>query len=190
MSDYVFPYWDERKWGDDKHVASGKSLADRDGLESQPLSDEEAKNLQDFLESDDYQQWQLEIMENEYRHWADTEELKQQQKIGDSKMSETKDKQFYAVIDVRKLELVSPTEGQLMSYYTDYGYTNIEDVINDYGKDEMIREWYNNTNWTEQFSEHREKSNIYWIDSEKEYEEVTMIPKEECERLRQLNYGY
>lgn len=190
MSDYVFPYWDERNWGDDKHVASGKSLADRDGLEFQILSDEEAKNLHDFLESDDYQQWQLEIIENEYRHWADTEELKQQQKIGDSKMSETKDKQFYAVIDVRKVELLSPTEGQLMSYYTDYGYTNIEDVINDYGKEEMIREWYNNTNWTEQFSEHREKNNIHWIDSEKEYEDVTMIPKEECDRLRSINYGY
>lgn len=178
MSDHIFGYWDDPigKPIEPQHNASGKSLADRDGLEFHSLNEEEEKNLIEFLESDDYQDWQLEIMERE--------------KIETSKMSETKDKQFYAVVDIRKVEIVSPSESQLMSYYRDYGYTNIDDVIEDYGEDEMIREWYNNTNWTEEFNTHREKNRIYWIDSDREYEEVTTIPKEEWERLWKINHGF
>jgi hypothetical protein len=114
----------------------------------------------------------------------------EQEKIGDSKMSETKEKRFYAVVEVRKADIVSPSEGQLMSYYTDYGYKNVDEVIKDYGFEEMIREWYNNTNWSEDFSLHRENNNIHWVDFEKEYEDVRPIPQEEWERLWNSNYGF
>ena len=173
MSDHIFPYWDDMN---SPHTASGKSIADRDGIEFYSLNEEEEKNLVEFLQSDDYQEWQLEIME--------------QEKIGDSKFGETKERQFYAVVEVRKADIVSPSEGQLMSYYTDYGYKNVDEVIEDYGMEEMIREWYNNTNWSEEFSAHREKNNIYWIDFEKEYEDVRPIPKDEWERLWKVNFGY
>jgi hypothetical protein len=107
-----------------------------------------------------------------------------------TKNSETKERQFYAVVEVRKADMVAPSEGQLMSYYTDYGYKNVDEVIEDYGFEEMIREWYNNTNWTEGFSEHREQNNILWADFDKEYESVRSVPQQEWERHQKLNYGY
>jgi len=176
MNDHIFGYWDDPVGKPTPHTASGKSLADRDEIEFYSLNEEEEKNLVEFLQSDDYQEWQLEIME--------------QEKIGDSKMSETKDKRFYAVVEVRKADIVSPSEGQLMAYYTDYGYKNVDEVIQDYGFEEMIREWYNNTNWSEEFSAHREKNNIHWVEFEKEYESVRPIPQDEWERLWNNNYGF
>ena len=105
-----------------------------------------------------------------------------------SNFGETKEREFYAVVKVKKAELLKPSESQLMSYYMDYGYDNIDQVIEDYGIEEMLREWYNNTNFTSDFQEHQKKSNIFPIDWDSEWEQVDIIEKEDWEEIYDNHY--
>jgi hypothetical protein len=98
------------------------------------------------------------------------------------------EKQFYAVVKVRKAELLKPTDAQLMSYYIDYGYNTIEEVVEDYGMEEMLREWYNNTNFTSEFGEHQHKSNIFPIDWDSDMEQVDIIAKEDWDEIYDNHY--
>ena len=103
-------------------------------------------------------------------------------------MENSKERKFYAVVKVRKAELIKPSESQLMSYYMDYGYTNIDDVVEDYGEEEMLREWYNNTNFTSEFQQHQEDSNIFPIDWDSEWEDVDIIDKKDWDSIYENNY--
>lgn len=210
MSDHIFGYWDEPlgKEPETPHTASEKSLNDRDGVDIWYVQDathiyngddnegsdiyteddisvwdvtlldgldddvivehftqQEEEDLIEFLQSDEYKSWQEEIAERE--------------KIGDFR--ETKEKRFYGVVKVKKADLISPTEGQLMAYYIDYGFNTIEEVIKEYGEEEMLREWYNNTNFSSEFTLHRQDHNINHLDWDSESEDVEVISKEEWE---------
>lgn len=169
MNDHIFGYWDEPIGKPTPHTASGKSLADRDGIEFHSLNEEEEKNLIEFLQSDDYQEWQNEIME--------------QEKIG-----ETKENRFYGVVKVKKADLISPTEGQLLAYYMDYGFSTIEDVLTEYSKEEMLREWYVNTNFTYDNETHRQNHSIQHIDWDSEFEEVDVISEKEWNDYQKYSY--
>jgi len=105
-----------------------------------------------------------------------------------NKILETKEKQFYAVVKVKKAELIKPSESQLMSYYIDYGYKNIDEVLEDMGTREMLREWYNNTNFTSEFQEYQSKSNIFPIDWDSDWEEVDVIDKKDWEIIYDNHY--
>lgn len=105
------------------------------------------------------------------------------------KIRETKEQVFYGVVKVRKAELIKPSESQLMSYYMDYGYDNINEVLQDYDVEEMLREWYNNTNFTSEFQQHQSKSNIFPIDWDSDWENVDIIDKEDWEDIYNNNYG-
>jgi len=105
-----------------------------------------------------------------------------------NKILETKEKQFYGVVKVKKAELIKPSESQLMSYYIDYGYNNIDEVLEDMGTKEMLREWYNNTNFTSEFQEHQSKSNIFPIDWDSDWEEVDVIDKKDWEIIYDNHY--
>lgn len=105
-----------------------------------------------------------------------------------NKNLETKEREFYAVVKVKKAELLKPSESQLMSYYIDYGYDNIDQVIEDYGMEEMLREWYNNTNFTSEFQNHQFKSNIFPIDWDSEWEQVDVIGKKDWEEIYDNHY--
>lgn len=105
-----------------------------------------------------------------------------------NKILETKEKQFYGVVKVKKAELIKPSESQLMSYYIDYGYNNIDEVLEDMGIKEMLREWYNNTNFTSEFQEHQSKSNIFPIDWDSDWEEVDVIDKKDWEIIYDNHY--
>ena len=126
---------------------------------------QQEKDLVEFLQSKEYVSWQEEIAERE--------------KIGDFR--ETKEKRFYGVVKVKKADLISPSEGQLMSYYMDYGFNTIEEVIKEYGEEEMLREWYVNANFTSDFILHRQDNNINHLDWDSETEDVEIISKEEWE---------
>lgn len=106
-----------------------------------------------------------------------------------TKLGETKEREFYAVVKVKKAELLKPSESQLMSYYMDYGYSSIEEVIEDYGIKEMLREWYNNTNFTSEFQKHQSKSNIFPIDWDSEWENIDVIDKKDWEIIYNNTYG-
>jgi len=75
-----------------------------------------------------------------------------------------------------------------MSYYIDYGYTTISDVIEDYGESEMLREWYNNTNFTSEFQEYQSKSNIFPIDWDSDWEDVDIIDKADWDNIYESTY--
>ena len=211
MNDHIFGYWDDQmgKTPETPHTASNKSLMDRDGVdiwyvqdathihngddisdwdgtlmdglddEQFPLkewargdgvvfhsmSQKEEDEFIEFLKSDEYASWQEEIAERE--------------KIGDFR--ETKERRFYGVVKVKKADLISPSEGQLMSYYMDYGFNTIEDVIKEYGVEEMLREWYVNANFTSDFILHRQDQNINHLEWDSEMEDVEVISKEEWE---------
>lgn len=210
MSDHIFGYWDEPlgKEPETPHTASEKSLNDRDGVDIWYVQDathiyngddnegsdiyteddisvwdvtlldgldddvivehftqQEEEDLIEFLQSDEYKSWQEEIAERE--------------KIGDFR--ETKERRFYGVVKVKKADLISPSEGQLMAYYIDYGFNTIEEVIKEYGMEEMLREWYNNTNFTSEFTLHRQEQHINHLDWDSETEDVEVISKEEWE---------
>ena len=107
-----------------------------------------------------------------------------------TKFGETKEKRFYGVAKVRKADLISPSESQLMSYYIDYGYGSVEEVIEDMGQEEMLREWYINTNFTKDYQIHRESENIHFIDWASEYESVDVISQEDWEKIYTENYGF
>jgi hypothetical protein len=100
-----------------------------------------------------------------------------------------KNRQFYAVVKVKKAELINPSESQLMSYYMDYGYIKIEDVIEDYGEEGMLREWYNNTNFTQEFKSHQSSSRIFSIDWDSEWEQVDVVAKKDWNDIYDNNYG-
>jgi|11_taG_2_1085331.scaffolds.fasta_scaffold06314_8 hypothetical protein len=101
----------------------------------------------------------------------------------------TSEKKYYAVVKVRKAELIRPTESQLMSYYMDYGYNNVDEVVDDYGSlEEVLREWYNNTNYLNEFTEHQQQSNIFGIDWDSEWEQVDIIEKENWESIYNSTY--
>tara|TARA_R110000744_G_scaffold84403_1_gene165179 strand:- start:501 stop:815 length:315 start_codon:yes stop_codon:yes gene_type:complete len=100
------------------------------------------------------------------------------------------EKHYYAVVKVKKAELIKPSESQLMSYYIDYGYANVDEVIDDYGSiEEVLREWYNNTNYLNEFFEHQSKSNIFGVDWDSEWEDVDMIEKVTWDSLYDSTYG-
>ena len=101
---------------------------------------------------------------------------------------ETKERRFYGVAKVRKADLISPSESQLMSYYIDYGYSNIEEVLESLGEEEMLREWYINTNFTKDYQIHREQENILFIDWSSEYESVDVISESDWNRIYKENY--
>ena len=105
------------------------------------------------------------------------------------KKSETKERVFYGVAKVKKAELISPSESQLMSYYIDYGYTTIEEVIDILGIQEMLREWYINTNFMVEFSHHQFNSNIFPIDWSSEYEDIDIVSEDEWKQTYEWNYG-
>jgi hypothetical protein len=52
----------------------------------------------------------------------------------------------------------------------------------------MLREWYNNTNFTSDFQEHQKKSNIFPIDWDSEWEQVDVIEKEDWEEIYDNHY--
>lgn len=185
MDDHIFGYWDEPLGmrSPTPHTASGKSIHDRDGIEFMSLTDAEEKEFVEYFEqkardreqfetTQDFQDWQSEIMEKE--------------KIGDFR--ETKEKRFYGVVKVRKADLISPSEGELMSYYIDYGYTTIQEVIQAMGEEEMLREWYNNTNFTSEFSLHRIEHHINHLEWDSESEDVEVISENEWNDLKQWTW--
>jgi hypothetical protein len=82
------------------------------------------------------------------------------------------EKKYYGSVIVKTLDLISPTESELMKYYSQYGFKNMNEVINDYGINDMLREWYNNTAYlrfeTVKKIPNIQKSDYYDFDAEVE----------------------
>tara|TARA_B110000285_G_scaffold208008_1_gene247836 strand:+ start:648 stop:956 length:309 start_codon:yes stop_codon:yes gene_type:complete len=98
------------------------------------------------------------------------------------------EKHYYAVVKVKKAELIKPSESQLMSYYIDYGYKNIDAVLDTLGEAEMLREWYINTTTTSMGLDNLSLGGIHPIDWDSEYEQIDVIDQVDWQELYDLHY--
>lgn len=87
-----------------------------------------------------------------------------------------------ALIHLKYTMAVSPTKEQLLEYYKDYGYNNIEDIVEEHGNGSwewVIRDWYVNTNFNQQYKEYQAKNNIFRFENDNEDEEVELLDEDE-----------
>ena len=164
---------------------SKKSLLDRDNVELYIMSDEEQQELIDMLKEQEtgdvptLQEWQEEVLKKEV-----LDKNRGDEKFGDIK----EEARFYGVVKSKKAEMVNPTESQILNHFMDYGYTTIEDIIRDYGEQDMIREWYINNKMSSEFYKARQEENIFGIDWDSEWETVEVVSKDTWEQLYNENY--
>jgi hypothetical protein len=187
MNDHIFGYWDDHMGDNEKNPKSNPiDMLENEGSDIYTEAelrdlvwdvtlmdglDEESWDDLEYLEQTYYDRIEFEKT-NEFINW-------QTEMMEDTKNRETKEKRFYGVVKVKKADLISPSESELLNYYIDYGYTNISDILNDYTEEEMLREWYVNTNFSDDFSKYREQKNINYLEWDSEYEEVEVISEKE-----------
>jgi hypothetical protein len=87
-----------------------------------------------------------------------------------------------ALIHIKEVMAVSPTEEQLLEYYKDYGYETIEDILEGHAGGSweiLIRDWYVNTNFTQPHKDHQTTNNIFRFENDNENEEVEILSEDE-----------
>ena len=92
-----------------------------------------------------------------------------------------------ALIHIQTSFAVAPTEEQLVKYFKPYGYENIEDILEGHGGgdwDEVIREWFVNTYYGQDYKELCEKKNIFNYDSDNQEDEVEILDDEEYDSMK------
>jgi hypothetical protein len=83
-----------------------------------------------------------------------------------------------ALIHIQTSLAVSPTEEQLLEFFKPYGYETIEDILEGHSGglwDEVIREWFVNTYYGQDYKELCEKKNIFNYDSDNQEDEVEIL---------------
>lgn len=92
-----------------------------------------------------------------------------------------------ALVHVTTSFAVEPTEEQLLEFYKDYGYETIEDILEGHGGgdwDEVIREWFVNTYYGQDYKELCEGKNILRYESDNQEDEVEILDDEEWNQLK------
>jgi hypothetical protein len=70
---------------------------------------------------------------------------------------------------------VRPTEEQLLSYYKDFGYDNIEAILDGQGSwEKVIRDWFVNTNFNQDYKDYQTINNIFGYEGD-EIEDVSIV---------------
>jgi hypothetical protein len=93
-----------------------------------------------------------------------------------------------ALIHVQFTLAVSPTEEQLLEFFKPYGYETIEDILEGHGGgdwDEVIREWFVNTYYGQDYKEMCEKKNIFNYDSDNQEDDVEILDDEEWDEMKE-----
>lgn len=188
MNNHIFAYWDDHMGNSENNSKSNPiDMLENEGSDIYAENELKDSKLWDVTLMDglDNQLWDdLEYLEQAYYDRIEFEKTpqfinRQTEIMEDTKNCETKEKRFYGVVKVKKADLISPSESELLNYYIDYGYTTILDILNDYTEEEMLREWYVNTNFSDDFSKYREGKNIDNLDWDSEYEIVEIISEQE-----------
>jgi hypothetical protein len=92
-----------------------------------------------------------------------------------------------ALVHVNTSFAVEPTEEQLLEFYKDYGFETIDDILEGHGGgdwDEVIREWFVNTYYGQDYRELCEKKNILRYESDNQEDEVEILDNEEWDELK------
>lgn len=188
MNNHIFAYWDDHMGNNENNSKSNPiDMLENEGSDIYAENELKDSKLWDVTLMDglDNQLWDdLEYLEQAYYDRIEFEKTpqfinRQTEMMEDTKNCETKEKRFYGVVKVKKADLISPSESELLNYYIDYGYTTMLDILNDYTEEEMLREWYVNTNFSDDFSKYREGKNIDNLDWDSEYEIVEIISEQE-----------
>lgn len=92
-----------------------------------------------------------------------------------------------ALIHLKHTMAVSPTEEQLLEYYKDYGYTTIQDIVEEHGNGSwewVIRDWFVNTNHNQQFKDYQTSNNIFRFENDNEDEEIELVDEDEWDEFK------
>lgn len=90
-----------------------------------------------------------------------------------------------ALIHLKHTMAVSPTEEQLLTYFKDYGYTTIEEIVDGCGSWEMaIRDWFVNTNHSIDFKNYQNQNSIFRFENDNEDEEIELVDDDEWDDFK------
>jgi len=92
-----------------------------------------------------------------------------------------------ALVNLQFTVAVSPTEEQLLEFFKPYGYETIDDILEGHGGgdwDEVIREWFVNTYYGQDYKDICEKKNIFNYDSDNQEDDVEILDDEEWNQMR------
>ena len=92
-----------------------------------------------------------------------------------------------ALVHIQTSVAVSPTEEQLLEFFKPYGFETIDDILEGHGGGdwgEVIREWFVNTYYGQDYKELSEKKNIFNYDSDTQEDEVEILDEEEWNEMR------
>ncbi len=93
-----------------------------------------------------------------------------------------------ALVHIQTSVAVSPTEEQLLEFFKPYGFETIEDILEGHGGGdwgEVIREWFVNTYYGQDYKELSEKKNIFNYDSDLQEDEVEILEDEEWDEMKE-----
>ena len=92
-----------------------------------------------------------------------------------------------ALVHLQFSVAVSPTEQQLLEFFKSYGYETIDDILEGHGGGdwgEVIREWFVNTYYGQDYKDICEKKNIFNYDSDTQEDDVEILDEEEWNEMR------
>lgn len=88
-----------------------------------------------------------------------------------------------AFLHIKNTVAVSPTKEQLLNFFKEYGYLTLEDILEAHANwEEVIREWFVNTNLAPQCISYQNENNIYNIDDD--VEDIELMSDDEYENLK------
>ncbi len=93
-----------------------------------------------------------------------------------------------SLVYIKNTYAVKPTEEQLLEYYKDYGYSSIEDILEEHGNGSweiVIRDWFVNTNHTANHKKHQLDNNIFRFENDNDDEEVEVVSDEDWEEYEE-----
>jgi hypothetical protein len=93
-----------------------------------------------------------------------------------------------ALVHIQTSVAVSPTEEQLLEFFKPYGYETIDDILEGHGGGdwgEVIREWFVNTYYGQDYKDICEKKNIFNYDSDVQEDEVEILEVEEWDEMKE-----
>ena len=93
-----------------------------------------------------------------------------------------------ALVHIQTSVAVSPTEEQLLEFFKPYGFETIDDILEGHGGGdwgEVIREWFVNTYYGQDYKDICEKKNIFNYDSDVQEDEVEILEDEEWDEMKE-----
>jgi len=92
-----------------------------------------------------------------------------------------------AFVRIKTTLALEPSEKQLLEFYKDYGYSSIKDILEGHGGGdwgEVIREWFVNTYYNQEYKKLNENKNILQFDDYLQEDIIEIINNKDWENYR------